>query len=158
MARRTVAVVEHRQRVAARCDSEAMRLAAQCALQGMRYPDIERARERHSVLRRTLDGYVGPGADLRRLRRVVDLCRELSDTTEDTYCREKVHAIAEYSAELLSQAEHRARGALSGVDFLRQQIRAGLELVESRLYSLERLRRHGGLGRARLARPSAFNR
>ncbi|MFN2646432.1 MAG: hypothetical protein ABR570_15705 [Burkholderiales bacterium] len=124
----------------------------------MRYPDIERARERQAALRRVLDAYAGPGADLRRLRRVVDLCRELSEATEDVYCREKVQAVAEYAAELLSQAEHRARGRLSGVDFLRQQIRGALELVESRLYSLERLRRYGSLSRPRRPPASAFNR
>ena len=56
---------------------------------------------------------------------------------------EKIRAIAEYSAELLSQAEHRARGPLSGIDFLRSQIRGALELLQSRLYSLERARRFG---------------
>ena len=39
--------------------------------------------------------------------------------------------------ELLSASEHRARGAIAGADFLRQQIHAALELVQSRLYCLE---------------------
>jgi hypothetical protein len=110
----------------------------------MGYPDIDRARESTSALRRIVEGYAGPGADLRALRRVVDLCREMHDAIEDDYCLEKIRAVAEYSAELLSQAEHRARGALSGIDFLRQQIRSALELLQSRLYSLERGRRFGG--------------
>jgi len=109
----------------------------------MGYPDIDRARDGQDALRRIIDGYAGPGADLRALRRVVDVCRELQDAVEDDYCREKIRAIAEYSAELLSQAEHRTRGALSGIDFLRSQIRAALELLQSRLYSLERTRRFG---------------
>ena len=109
----------------------------------MGYPDIDRASNGQQALRRIIDAYAGPGADLRALRRVVDLCREVQDAIEDDYCREKIRAIAEYSAELLSQAEHRARGALSGVDFLRQQIRAALELLQSRLYSLEQARRYG---------------
>jgi hypothetical protein len=109
----------------------------------MGYPDIERAREGQTALRRIIDGHAGPGADLRALRRVVDLCRELGDAVDDDYCREKVRSVAEYCAELLSQGEHRARGALSGVDFLRQQIRGALELLQSRLYSLERARRLG---------------
>jgi len=109
----------------------------------MGYPDIDRAREGQQALRRIVDAYVGPGADLRALRRVVDLCREVQDAIEDDYCREKIRTIAESSAELLSQAEHRARGALSGIDFLRQQVRAALELLQSRLYSLERGRRFG---------------
>ena len=109
----------------------------------MGYPDIDRAREGQQALRRIVDAYVGPGADLRALRRVVDLCREVQDAIEDDYCREKIRTIAEYSAELLSQAEHRARGAISGIDFLRQQVRAALELLQSRLYSLEQGRRFG---------------
>ena len=109
----------------------------------MGYPDIDRASERQQALRRIIESYAGPGADPRALRRVVDLCREVQDAIEDDYCREKIRAIAEYSAELLSQAEHRARGAISGVEFLRQQIRAALELLQSRLYSLEHARRLG---------------
>jgi len=109
----------------------------------MGYPDIDRARDGQQALRRIIDAYAGPGADLRSLRRVVDLCREVQDAIEDEYCRAKIRTIAEYSAELLSQAEHRARGALSGIDFLRQQIRAALELLQSRLYSLEQARRFG---------------
>ena len=109
----------------------------------MGYPDIDRAREGQQALRRIIDAYVGPGVDLRALRRVVDLCREVQDAIEDDYCREKIRTIAESSAELLSQPEHRARGALSGIEFLRQQVRAALELLQSRLYSLEQARRFG---------------
>ena len=113
------------------------------ARKNMGYPDIERARDGQAALRRIIESYAGPGTDLRALRRVVDLCREVQDAVEDDYCRAKIRTIAEYSAELLSQAEHRARGPLSGIDFLRQQIRAALELLQSRLYSLERARRFG---------------
>jgi hypothetical protein len=109
----------------------------------MGYPDIDRARDGQAALRRIIEAYAGPGADLRALRRVVDLCRDVQDAIEDDYCREKIRAIAEYSAELLSQAEHRVRGSLPGIDFLRGQIRAALELLQSRLYSLERTRRFG---------------
>ena len=111
----------------------------------MGYPDIERARAGQAALARVIEGYAGQGADLRALRRMVDLCRDLSDAIEDDYCREKVRVVAEFSAELLSRAEHRARGALTGVEFLRQQIRGALELLQSRLYSLERVRRFGQL-------------
>jgi hypothetical protein len=117
----------------------------------MAYPDIQRARESQARLQRVIDGYGGQGADLRALRRVVDLCRELSDAIEDDYCREKVRVVAECSAELLSQPAHRSRGAMSGVDFLREQIRGALELLESRLYTLERGRRHGLKGFFRAA-------
>jgi len=109
----------------------------------MGYPDIQRAREGHAALRRIIAAYAGDGADLRALRRVVDLCRDVAESIEDDYLREKVRVVAEYSAELLSQAEHRARGSIPGADFLRQHIHAALELIESRLYSLERARRFG---------------
>jgi hypothetical protein len=126
----------------------------------MGYPDIDRAREAQTALRRIIESYAGPGVDLRSLRRVVDLCREAAEAIEDEYCREKIRAIAEYAAELLSQSEHRARGALSGVDFLRQQIRGALELLQSRLYSLERARRVGqqSFARAVFGAEHAFKR
>lgn len=109
----------------------------------MGYPDIDRAREGQQALRRVIEAYAGPGTDLRALRRVVDLCREVQDAIEDEYCRAKIRSIAEYSAELLSQVEHRARGPISGVEFLRGQVRSALELLQSRLYSLEQGRRFG---------------
>ena len=124
----------------------------------MGYPDIDRAREGSSALRRIVEAYAGPGADLRALRRVVDLCRDLQDAIDDEYYLQKVRAVAEFSAELLSQDEHRARGPLSGIDFLRQQIRAALELLQSRLYSMERARRvgpafaHAGFGAVHAAK------
>lgn len=111
----------------------------------MGYPDIELARSRQASLRRVVDEHAGPGADPRRLRRVLALCRELCDAVDDRYCREKVLAVEECAAELLSLGEHRSRGALPGAEFLRAQIRSALELVQSRLYSLERARRHGQL-------------
>jgi hypothetical protein len=109
----------------------------------MGYPDIQRAREGQSALSRIIQAHAGTSADLRALRRVVDLCRDVAEAIEDDYCREKVRLIAECAAELLSQDQHRPRGAIPGVDFLRQQIRGALELLESRLYSLERVRRFG---------------
>ena len=109
----------------------------------MSYPDIERARAGQAALQRIIDGYAAPGPDLRALRRVVNVCGELADAVDDDYCREKIRVAAEYAAELLSQSEHRARGAIPGADFLRRQIRGALELLQSRLYSIERARRHG---------------
>lgn len=111
----------------------------------MGYPDIELARSRQATLRRLIDEHAGDAADLRRLRRVLTICEELCEAIDDAYCRDKVRAVQECAAELLSASAHRPRGALSGADFLRQQIRSGLEGVQSRLYSLERVRRHGQL-------------
>lgn len=111
----------------------------------MGYPDIELARSRQARIARLIDEHAVPAADPRRLRRVLALCEELCEAVEDAYCRGKVRAVEECAAELLSAAEHRARGALPGADFLRQQIRGALELLQSRLYSLERVRRYGQL-------------
>jgi hypothetical protein len=126
----------------------------------MGYPDIERARAGQAAVQRIIDGHTGPGADLRALRRMVDLCRELADAVDDDYCREKVRLVSEYAAELLSQGEHRARGTLPGADFLRREIRGALELLQSRLYSIERARRHGvqALARAVFGAAHAFKR
>src|SRR5258708_35164917 len=92
----------------------------------MGYPDIERARDGQAALRRIIEDYAGPGVDPRAVRRVVDPCRAVRDAIEDDYCREKVRAIADDSAELLAQAEHRPPAAPSGIEFLRQQIRGAL--------------------------------
>ena len=122
----------------------------------MGYPDIQRAREGQAALQRIIAAYAGDRADLRSLRRVVDLCRDVTEAIEDDYCHAKIRVIAEYAAELLSQAEHRARGSIPGVEFLRKQIHGALELLESRLYSLERVRRFGqqAFARAALGLPS----
>jgi len=126
----------------------------------MGYPDIDRAREGQAALGRIIAAHAGPGPDLRALRRVVDLCRDLGEAVEDDYCRDKVRALAEYAAELLSQSELRPRGAVPGAEFLRRQIRGALELLQSRLYSLERARRYGEqtLARAMFGAPHAFKR
>src|SRR5437588_12922693 len=101
----------------------------------MGYPDIERARESQAAIRRIVEAHAGPGANLRALRRTVDLCRELSESVDDDYCREKVRTVLEYAAELLSGGEDRARGALSGAAFLRPHIRRAPGLVQSRTCS-----------------------
>ena len=122
----------------------------------MGYPDIQRARDGQAALQRII-GNATAGADLRALRRVVDLCRDVAEAIEDEYCREKIRLIAEYAAELLSHDQHRARGAIAGADYLRQQVHGALELLESRLYSLERARRFGlaQFARAAIGLPGA---
>ena len=114
----------------------------------MGYPDIDLARTRHSALRRVVAEHSG-GVDPRGLRLVLALCRQLREAIDDDYCRRKVLVVEECAAELLCASEPRARGSLSGADFLRREIRDALELVQSRLYSLERARRQ--------AQPSAIS-
>jgi hypothetical protein len=98
----------------------------------MRHADFEAARSLHSALKLIVIRHVG-GADLRALRRAVDLCRGLSDALDDEYCREKVRVVAEYACEMLAHSEHQRWG----LDFLKRQIGDALELIDSRLYSLE---------------------
>jgi len=108
----------------------------------MQIADLEAARSHHSALKLIIVRHVGSNADLRALRRVVDVCRSLTDALEDEYCREKVRVIVEYACEMLAHSEHHRWG----VDFLKRQIGDALELIDSRLYSLEYVRR--GPGRA----------
>jgi hypothetical protein len=99
--------------------------------------DLEAARSQHSALKLIITRHVGSNADLRALRRVVDLCRSMSEVLDDEYCRVKVRLVAEYASEMLSHSEHHRWG----VDFLKRQIADALELIDSRLYSLEFIQR-----------------
>lgn len=108
--------------------------------------DLEAARSHHSALKLIIARHVGSNADLRAMRRVVDLCRRLAEVLDDEYCREKVRIVAEYGSEMLAHSEHHRWG----VDFLKRQICDALELIESRLYSLELIQR----GPARVATPA----
>ena len=98
-----------------------------------------------AALQRVIDEHAGSGADLRRLHRALALCREICAALDDDYCRRKLLLIEECAAELFSSAEPRARGSVPGGEFLRNRIREALELVQSRLYSLERAQRFGQL-------------
>jgi len=111
----------------------------------MQIADLEAARSHHSAIKLIVVRHVGSNADLRALRRVVDLCRNLTDALDDEYCRGKVRTVAEYACEMLAHSEHHRWG----VDFLRRQIGDALELIDSRLYSLE-LTRRGPLSAAAL--------
>jgi hypothetical protein len=71
-------------------------------------------------------------ADARALRCLVALCKAVSLSLEDDYCRDKLAAIEDQGAELFTHGGHRRFSA----DLLRQRILDSLELLESRLYSL----------------------
>lgn len=102
----------------------------------MIHDDLLAARRNHSALKQILMRHVGEAADLRALRRVVDLCRALTEL-DDEYCREKTRVVAEYASEMLAHSEHHRWG----VEFLKRQIADALDLIESRLYSLEIIQR-----------------
>ncbi len=120
-----------------RAQVTARRAAASHNAIAMQIADLEAARSHHSALKLIIERHVGSDADLRALRRVVDLCRGLSEALDDEYCQEKVRTVAEYAGEMLAHSEHHRWG----VDFLKRQISDALELIESRLYSLEIVRR-----------------
>jgi len=109
------------------------------------YPDLDEARQHHAALKHIISRHAGEAPDLRALRRVVDLCRGAADAVNDEYCRTKIRLVAEFACEMLSHGENRR------IDFLKQQIINALELFQSRLYSLEAIRRAGERGHAEAA-------
>ena len=96
--------------------------------------DIEEARSHHDLLRQIVDRHATAATDYRALRRVLDLCRRASGAIDDRYCRDKLRLVEDFAAEMFCHGEQRTQ-------FLRQQILDALELFDSRLYSLEILRR-----------------
>lgn len=107
--------------------------------------DLAEARRHYAALREIFTRHVGAAADFRALRRVLALCQGASDALDDAYCREKLRVVGEYAAEMLSYSEHAkwGRDSVSGAEFLRQQVLNALELLASRLYSIEALARAG---------------
>jgi hypothetical protein len=100
------------------------------------FSDIDDARAHHAALRHIVQNHAGAGvtADLRALRRVLELCRRAAAAIDDRYCRDKLRLVEDFAAEMFCHGEARAQ-------FLRQRILDALELFHSRLYSLETLRR-----------------
>jgi hypothetical protein len=97
----------------------------------MAYTDLEAARRHRAALQSLIARHPGGAADLRALRRAVDLCRGAAEAVDDAYCHEKIRLAAEYAAELFAHSER-----MHGADYLKRQALAMLELFESRLYSL----------------------
>lgn len=97
----------------------------------MAHADLEAARRHHAALKSIIERHPGDAPDLRALRRAVDLCRGAAEAVDDAYCHEKIRLAAEYAAELLSQSQR-----AHGVDYLKRQALAMLELFESRLFVL----------------------
>jgi hypothetical protein len=110
------------------------------------YRDIDEARQHQACLREIVDQHGGTAADYRALRRLLDLCRQAAASVDDPYCRGKLRLIEDFAAELFSHGEHHRwdRESMPGAQFLKQQILNALELLGSRLYSLEALRRSAG--------------
>jgi hypothetical protein len=111
--------------------------------------DLALARRLHSALKEIFARQAGEGADLRdlrALRRVLALCEAGVEALDDAYCHQKLRLVGEYAAELLTHSDHAkwGRDSASGAEFLRQQVLNALELIASRLYSIETLRQHAG--------------
>ena len=106
--------------------------------------DLDAARRHHKALKQFFASFApGEAPDLRALRRVLTLCDAASAAAGDEYCGDKLRLVSEYAAELLGRGDH-ARwscDSMTGSEFLRQQVMNALELLASRLYSLEALRR-----------------
>jgi hypothetical protein len=111
------------------------------------YPDIDEARVHHSALRQIVERHAGAATDYRALRRVLEFCRRAAAAIDDRYCRDKLRLIEDFAAEMFSHSEHARweRDSISGAQFLKQQILDALELFDSRLYSLEALRRRSSV-------------
>ena len=90
----------------------------------MGYPDIERARAGRQPSSASSTRYAGTRADLRRCAGWWTCAAKSPTRVEDEYCREKMRAIAEFGAELLSQPQPRARGRSAGRRFPAQPDRA----------------------------------
>ncbi|HEX6267051.1 MAG TPA: hypothetical protein VFZ81_09160 [Burkholderiales bacterium] len=105
--------------------------------------NLEAARRHHKALKQFFASRTGEAADLRALRHVLTLCDAASAAVDDDYCREKLRVVGEYAAEMLGHGDRArwGRDPASGAEFLRQQVLNALELLASRLYSLEALRR-----------------
>src|SRR5687768_16258524 len=107
------------------------------------YSDIEEARSHHAALRDIVARHPGGTGDYRALRRVLQQCRCAVEAIDDRYCLAKLHQVEEFAAELLSHDAHHRWDVetMSGAQFLKQQVLGALELYNSRLYSLESVRR-----------------
>ncbi len=107
------------------------------------HTDLEEARSHHALLRQLVERHSGAASDFRALRRVLDLCRRAAEAIDDRYCRDKLRLVEDFAAEMFSHSEHDKweRETMSGAEFLKQQILGALELFNSRLYSIEVLRR-----------------
>lgn len=119
----------------------------------MTYPDLEQARSCYAALRESFYRDAD-WADARTLRDVQSLCRAARAAVEDAACHEELRLIADYAAELFSASRHEKyeSQSLSGSEFLRLQILRALDSFNSRLFSLEAVRRADQFN---VARPDA---
>jgi hypothetical protein len=101
----------------------------------MNYPDLETARRHHAALK----ALFGDSRIERRgaVRKVEALCRAASCAIDDADCRETLGIVGDYASRMLSGRKQR------GAQFLRLQIDRALDFFDSRLSSMEVIRRAG---------------
>ena len=111
----------------------------------MSYPDLDAARGHHSALKEIFRSHPGGRDNREAVRQVQELCRAASAAVDDTYCRETLGIIGDYTSQLFSDRKHLKwdRAELPGAEFLRLQILHALDALDSRLWSLEVIRRAG---------------
>jgi hypothetical protein len=109
--------------------------------------DLDAARRHHRALKQFfISSAPGEAPDLRALRRVLTLCDAASVAARDEYCRGKPRLGSGFRPGVAGPGDHAPWGwdSMTGSEFLRQQVLNALELLASRLYSLEALRRAPG--------------
>ena len=102
----------------------------------MNYPDLEAARRHHAALK-ALFGEAGGVERRSTVRKVEALCRAASCAIDDADCRETLGIVGDYASRMLSGRKQR------GAQFLRVQIDQALDFFDSRLSSMEVIRRAG---------------
>ena len=111
----------------------------------MTYPDLEKARECHGVLRDIFIHHPGGWADKEALFQVEKLAWRAMTAVKDAEAQEKMGIVEHYAAALYSEDEHHKWhiSSLPGADFLRLQILRALVAFHGRLLAIEAARRNG---------------
>jgi hypothetical protein len=111
----------------------------------MTYPDLEKARECHGVLRDIFIHHPGGWADKEALFQVEKLAWRAMTAVKDAEAQEKMGIVEHYAAALYSEDEHHKWhiSSLPGADFLRLQILRALVAFQGRLLAIEAARRNG---------------
>jgi hypothetical protein len=107
----------------------------------MNYPDLEAARRHHAALK-ALFGEPGRVERRTTVRKVEALCRAASYAIDDADCRETLGIVGDYASRMLAGRKQRGRNQ-RGAQFLRVQIDQALDFFDSRLSSMEVIRRAG---------------
>jgi hypothetical protein len=111
----------------------------------MSYPDLDEARRHYAALKDIFAGLAGAQADSDALRRVEEHCWAATVAVDDARCREEIGIVGDYAAGIFSSRKRRIweHSPVTGAEFLRLQILKTLDSFNSRIHSIEALRRAG---------------